>query len=314
VTERAAEATGLPPGIAVYATANDKAVEALGAGLTAESDLLLSLGTYISAMTAGTRAVASDDRYWVNFGSRPGRYLYESDGIRRGMWTVSWFRSLLHDDEAAGGGDDAMYDLESRLNESAARVPPGSGGLMTVLDWLAPGHAPHRRGAFVGFDGSQDRAAVYRSILEGIAFTMADHAHAMESALGRRFERVILTGGGARSALMRQIVADVFGLPVVVAEVDDAAGMGAAVCAAVGGRLQPGWDAAQAAMVRHSSPVAPIPENSLAYERFHRVHTGLRARTDDLFAWMAAELGASEFGAAEVEPVGLGAAADGVAG
>ena len=98
-----------PTGLAVYATANDKAVEALGSGLREETELVLSLGTYVASMTIGDGS-ANFDAFWVNFGSRPGKYLYESEGIRRGMWTVSWFRSLL---QAEAEGTDA--ELGDRL-------------------------------------------------------------------------------------------------------------------------------------------------------------------------------------------------------
>ena len=81
----------------MYATANDKAVEALGSGLDDDGTVLLSLGTYIAAMTIGSSSMSADDSYWANFAARPGKYLYESTGIRRGMWTVSWYRT------AAGG-------------------------------------------------------------------------------------------------------------------------------------------------------------------------------------------------------------------
>jgi xylulokinase len=291
VTPAAALATGIPEGVAVYATANDKAVEALGAGLRSESELVLSLGTYVSSMTLGTGPQDSG-AFWVNFGSRPGEYLYESEGIRRGMWTVSWFRSLLQDESSAADAElgDRLYELEEHLNLGAASVPPGSNGLMTILDWLAPAQAQHRRGALLGFDGSQGRNHIYRSILEGLAFTMADHAAAMETALDRRFDSVILSGGGARSELMATIVADVFGTTVRRAETDDAAGMGAAICAAVGSGMHSSWDDAMHRMVRYALPVPVSPERSNAYQRFHRVHTGLRARTNTLFEWMAVSL------------------------
>jgi sugar (pentulose or hexulose) kinase len=292
VTDAAAQATGLPAGITVYATANDKAVEALGAGLRSESELVLSLGTYVSSMTIGSEPRESD-AFWVNFGSSPGQFLYESEGIRRGMWTVSWFRSLLESETNGGAAEvdgEHLYKLEARLNAGAADVPPGSNGLMAILDWLAPDHAPHRRGALLGFDGSQGRFHIYRSILEGLAFTMADHAAAMESALDRRFETVILSGGGARSDLMAMIVANVFGVDVKRAEVDDAAGMGAAVCAAVGSGMHSSWDEAVARMVRHTPVVSPSLQGANDYDQLHRVHTELRARSHDLFEWMNSQL------------------------
>ncbi|MDQ1553543.1 MAG: xylulokinase [Microbacteriaceae bacterium] len=292
LTDAASQATGLPAGITVYATANDKAVEALGAGLRSQSELVLSLGTYVSSMTIGSEPGESES-FWVNFGSSPGQYLYESEGIRRGMWTVSWFRSLLESEtngEAAEVNGEGLYQLEARLNAGAADVPPGSNGLMAILDWLAPDHAPHRRGALLGFDGSQGRFHIYRSILEGLAFTMADHAAAMASALDRRFETVILSGGGARSDLMATIVANVFDVDVKRAEVDDAAGVGAAVCAAVGSGMHPSWDEAVARMVRQAPVVSPSPQGAKDYHQLHRVHTELRARSHDLFEWMNSQL------------------------
>ena len=75
VTSAAAEATGIPVGLPVYATANDKAVEALGGGLEEDGTVLLSLGTYIAAMTIGSSSRSADDSYWVNFAAQPGKYL-----------------------------------------------------------------------------------------------------------------------------------------------------------------------------------------------------------------------------------------------
>ncbi|MDN4615506.1 FGGY-family carbohydrate kinase [Leifsonia sp. F6_8S_P_1B] len=281
VTEAAAAATGLPPGVPVFATANDKAVEALGAGLARPDQLLLSLGTYISSMTVAA-APGGGAAHWVNFGSRPGQYLAESGGIRRGMWTVSWFRSLL---QGAGPRDDAMYDLEAELDREAALLPPGSDGVRAVLDWLAPADHPGRRGALLGFSGAQGRAHVYRAILEGIAFEMADNADAMAAELGSAFTEVLVTGGGARSRVLPQLVADVTGRPVRRAALDDAAGLGAAVCAAVGSGMHAGWDVALDAMVRLTDPVLPSSDAG-EYARLRPLHRrareGVRALSEEL--------------------------------
>ncbi|MFI6096120.1 FGGY-family carbohydrate kinase [Lentzea sp. NPDC051213] len=271
VTSGAARATGLPAGVPVYATSNDKAVEALGSGLGEE--LLVSLGTYIAAMTTGARHVVDPaGRFWSNFGSVPGKYLYESNGIRRGMWTVSWYRQLL---------DTDLGELES----GAAAVAPGCDGLMTVLDWLAPADHPHRRGALLGFDGSQGRYHVHRSILEGIALTMHRHSTSMAGALGREFPELIVSGGGSRSDLMMQIFADVFGKPVRRTRMSDAAGLGAAICAAVGSGVHPDWDTAVKAMVTTADVFTPSPAAG-AYASISRDHARITEFTDPLFASM----------------------------
>jgi len=286
VTPAAAEATGIPAGLPVYATANDKAVEALGSGLEEDGTVLLSLGTYIAAMTIGSSSKNADDRYWANFAARPGKYLYESTGIRRGMWTVSWYRTMLEGSHA-GELPARMADLEEALNTEASELAPGSNGLLTLPDWLAPTSAVWRRGALLGFDGSQGRAHIYRSILEGIALTMANHTSAMEQALGRRLSPVIVSGGGSRSDLMMQIVADVFDRPARRTTVNDAAGLGAAICAAVGHGIYSDWGQATAAMVTAGDEFAPDARAARAYQKVNKVYAGLTAFTDPLFRSMA---------------------------
>jgi len=281
VTAEAAAATGIPQDLPVYATANDKAVEALGCGLNTEDTVLLSLGTYIAAMTVGTSADTGAADYWVNLAATPGAYLYESRGIRRGMWTVSWFRDLIADAVGPTLPGQHPHDL---LDREAADAPAGSGGLMTLLDWLAPTEAPYRRGAFLGFDGSQGRGHIYRSILEGIAFTMTGHITRMEHALGRQFETAIISGGGSRSDLMMQILADVLNRPAQRAGMSDAAGLGAAICAAVGSGVHPNWDTATTQMVTPGTTFTPRPQHVTAYRDIARDYARITEYTDPLFA------------------------------
>lgn len=271
VTARAAAHTGLPEGLPVFATANDKAAEALGSGLADDRSVLLSMGTYIAGMTTGTRNVADAEAFWTNFACRPREYLYESRGIRRGMWTVSWLRDLL-------GSEDW-------LNEGAATVPAGSDGLIAVLDWLAPVDAPFRKGAFLGFDGRQGPFHMYRAVLEAIALTMCANAGDMAGELGAEFERVLVSGGGAGSDVLVQIVADAFDRPARRAQ--GGAELGSAICAGVGLGLFAGFDEAVAAMVRNGSEFVPDPEAHEQYRRLREVYRALPGHTDPLFAWLA---------------------------
>jgi sugar (pentulose or hexulose) kinase len=287
VLPEAADATGIPAGLPVYATGNDKAVEALGSGLVEGGAVLLSLGTYIAAMTVGDDLAGGDDRYWVNAAAVPGRYLYESVGIRRGMWTVSWLRQLVS--AASPDAVDPMA-LQRWLEEGARGVSPGCGGLFTVPDWLAPGHAPYRRGAILGLDGTHQAAHLYRSVLEGIVMTMHGHTEAMEAALGLAPGRLVLSGGGSRSELMSQIAADVFGRPVERSAVSDAAGLGAAICAAVGHGTYADFPSAVAAMVRPGIQVAPDEQAVKEYARVVPAYAETTRFTDPMFERVASLL------------------------
>ena len=285
VTPSASEATGIPAGLPVHATANDKAVEALGCGLVEPGTVLLSLGTYVTAMTvADLPDSPGDRRTWLNDAAVPGRHLVESQGIRRGMWTVSWLRQLV---SAAAPDLVDPRAVEDWLEQGARDVPPGCGGLLTVPDWLAPGHAPHRRGVILGLDASHGPHHLHRSILEGIAMTMRGHVEAMEAALAVPPARLVVSGGGARSDLMTHVVADVFGRAVERPAVADAAGLGAAICAAVGHGSHPTFDAAVAAMTRPGDRFDPDPTAHAAYDELLPVHADVAPAADPVLRRLA---------------------------
>ncbi|MBE3001958.1 sugar kinase [Nocardiopsis sp. HNM0947] len=282
VTREAAEHTGIPAGLPVVATANDKAVEALGCGLRSPDTLLVSLGTYVAGMTTGDCYIPDGDGFWSNYASVPHAYLYESDGVRRGMWTVSWYRDLLGEEAVAQARAEGV-SAEEYLNAGAAAVPPGSDGLITVLDWLAPTDAPFRKGSIIGFDGRQGKHHIHRSILEALALTVHEAAERMGAALGTEFREVVVSGGGSNSDLVLQIFADVFGVPAQRSAVAGAAGLGAAVCAAVGTGVYPDHDRAVEAMVRGGEVFAPDAENHDLYRRLGAIHREVRAHTDPVF-------------------------------
>jgi sugar (pentulose or hexulose) kinase len=152
-----------------------------------------------------------------------------------------------------------------------------------VLDWLAPVSEPHRKGAMIGFDGRHTRAHMYRSILEAIALTMKNHSEAMLEEMGMAPDRLIIIGGGSKSDLFMQIFADAYNLPAERMEVPDAAGLGAAICAAVGAGVYPDFETAVARMVRVAKVFKPIPEHVEIYGRINAaVYKGLRDRLEPI--------------------------------
>ena len=279
VTPAAAAATGLPAGVPVVATANDKAVEALGSGLRSPDDLLLSLGTYVAAMTVGSRHGEQRSASWTNLSAVPGEYLHESTGIRRGMWTVTWLRELLTAARLASA-PLAAGDAERLLDAGAVEVPAGSDGLVTLLDWLAPVDTPWRRGAFVGLDARHGPFHLHRSVLEALALTMQQHARAMTDELGSGPRRVVVSGGGSRSDLMLQIVADVFDLPASRGAAPSAAALGAAMSAAVATGVHGSFDDAAAAMVHAGRDAEPTAGGRSTYARMRGLHTEVAASLD----------------------------------
>lgn len=284
VTKAAAEATGIPEGIPVVATANDKAVEALGAGLMRGNGGLVSLGTYSATMVKGPTWAERPVNYYTNYGCVPGQYLFESGGLQRGMWLISWFRDLFGKglkEEAEARG----IAPETILEEEARDLPAGSEGLLTIPEWLVSMDIPekYRKGAMIGFDVRHGRGHMYRSIMEGMTLTLYNYFTNMCRELDITPDRLIVSGGGAKSPLFVQIIADVFGLPVEINAVQDAAGVGSAICTAVATGIYPDFDVAADAMVRIQKVVQPNPENQAVYAQINNeIYRGLQKDMDPI--------------------------------
>ena len=282
VTREASEQTGIPAGIPVVATANDKAVEALGAGLLPGKTGLISLGTYIGGMVYGARNVKDPGTFFTNLASIPNDYLYESGGIRHGMGTVSWLRHLFGD-EVLEKAQSHGVSPEEVLNSEGQKVAPGSDGLMTIPEWLAPPDKPFKKGIMIGFHGRHTRAHMYRSMLEAIALTMKNHMDAMCRELDLELEQIIVSGGGSRSDLFMQIFSDVFGIPAVRNEVNGAASLGSAICATVAVKAYDTFAAAIEKMVRIGDMFHPIPAHTSLYEMMNNdVYKHITGFTDTI--------------------------------
>ncbi len=282
VTRRAAELTGLPADAPVVATAHDKAVEALGCGSLGEGTALISLGTYIGAMVHGREHKKDAKSFWSFQASIPGKYLYECPGVRRGMWTVSWFCDQFGGAVAREAAEKGL-SIEDMFNREAAGVPAGCDGLITVHDWTPPVDAMYRKGVMFGFDGRHTRAHIYRSILEGIAFRVKSHMDRMLAELNMPLERLIISGGGANSDLFVRIFADVFGLPARRNEMNGAAALGAAINAALAVGAFESYDRAIEAMVRPGKRFEPDEANNRTYTLLlERVYSRIHQHFDPL--------------------------------
>ncbi|MDA3809959.1 MAG: FGGY-family carbohydrate kinase [Spirochaetaceae bacterium] len=282
ITDTASAATGIPSGIPVVSTSNDKALEGLGAGLVNDGTLLVSLGTYITSMMVGDVYNPHGTSYWSNPGAIKGEYLYESDGIRSGMSTVTWVIDLLGQD-LVKAAQKMKLSPEAYLNVLGADIPAGSNGLYTVLNWLArPSHL-HERGMMIGFNSTHKGPHMFRSVLEGIAFTMKNHAQAMCYERGIDLKKIVVSGGGSKGELFMQIFADVFGVPAYRNMVTGSASIGAAICTALALGIYRDRQEAIDNMVRQRDLFTSNEENVRLYDQINKeVYTQIGPATDDL--------------------------------
>lgn len=274
---------GLPRGIPVVATAHDKAVEALGAGSLDNGTILISLGTYIAALTSGKNYVENSVDYWPFQASIPNRYIYECWGVRLGMWSISWFRDNF--------GQAAVYDsdekgliVEEILNREAQKVPAGSDGLLTLHDFAAPPHAEFRKAAFLGLDSRHTRAHMYRSLLEGIGFTLKNHVDKMNKELNEPTKAIVVSGGGANSDLFMQVLADIFGVPARRNVMRGSAAVGCAINAGYAVGIFKDYDKAISDMVQVQDIFEPNMKNHELYNKLNEdVYKHIQEHLDPLF-------------------------------
>lgn len=237
VTPWAAAATGLREGIPVVAGAGDNQCGAAGAGVVRPGMVLATLGTsgviYAHAAEPKADLAPADD-------AATGRahLMCAADGTANaaGGWSVTgcvlsaagalqWVRDTI--------APTVPYDT---LLGEAALTPPGCEGLR-FLPHLAgercPEADPDARGAWIGLSIAHGRGHLVRSVLEGVAGTMA-RVLGIVRDLPVPIERVRLGGGGNRSELWRQMQADLYGVPVASMNVAEGPAFGAALMAGVG--------------------------------------------------------------------------------
>jgi xylulokinase len=177
-----------------------------------------------------------------------------------------------HRDTFAAG---QPYD---ELLAPAALVAAGSEGLL-FLPYLSGERTPHpdplARGAFVGLTLRHGLPHLTRAVLEGVAFGLRDSFTLMQAAGLPPVEQVRVSGGGARSALWRQILADVLGVELATVNTTEGAAYGAALLAGVGAGLWPNVDAACGATIRVTGNVAPGAEAVEAYSALYPAYRAL---------------------------------------
>lgn len=274
---------GLPKDLPVVASSNDKAVEVLGSGIMSEDSVMISLGTYISSMLFRDKYYENSKSFYPTLACIPFKYVYESFGIRRGMWTVSWFKQLIGE-ELTLEAEKLGLSEENYLNLRATEVPAGSDGLITILDWLATPTEPYRKGLIMGFDQRHSKFHIYRSILEAIAYNIKNNVTDMVEEIKLNLKEVVVIGGGSKSDLLMQIISDQFNLPVVRKEGSSCGCLGATICVTKYLKIYETYEEAIKNMVRTEKVFYPIPKNFELYNSVNNnIVKNVRKYTDEIF-------------------------------
>jgi xylulokinase len=272
VTDEAASATGLSVGTPVIAGGGDQSAQAVGVGAIEPGILAVTLGTSgVVFATTTSPLVEPQGRLHAFCHALPDRW-HLMGVMLSAAGSLQWYRDAL--------ATQASFE---QIIAEAADVTAGSEGLL-FLPYLSGERAPHpdslARGSWVGLTLRHRRGHLTRSVLEGVAFGLRDIFTLMQGVGLGTVNQVRVSGGGARSTVWRQILADVLGVELVTVDTTEGAAFGAALLAGVAAGTWPDVASACAQTIKLTERVAPdtnvVQRYDQMYEQYEMLYPALR--------------------------------------
>jgi xylulokinase len=266
ITPAVAKLTGLKAGTPVAGGGGDQAASAVGNGIVDPGIVSCTLGTS-GVVFAHMEKVAYDPAGRVHTFCHAVRDKWHVMGVTQGAGlSLQWFRNQL--------APAMEYDA---LTAEAAMAPPGAQGLFW-LPYLMGERTPHldatARGGWIGLTAKHTRADLVRAVIEGVSYSQRDCLDIIEG-LGVPVSSVRASGGGARSAFWRQLLADILGKRIVTLATQEGSAYGAALLALVAGGEYGSVPEVCRVAIREVNAVEPRPEAAEFYRRGHAVYQSL---------------------------------------
>jgi xylulokinase len=277
VTADAARTTGLKPGTPVAAGGGDGQCAGTGANIFLNGRAYVNLGTAaVSGSFGRTYAIDRSFRSLVAVGEEG--FSFET-AIRTGTFLVNWMvERLFNVNPAKNPG------IFKQLEAEAAASPIGANGLALVPYWsgcMTPYWDTSARGVIAGLSGNHTRGDIYRSLLEGVALEQAMMTSKVAEAT-TPITHFAAVGGGSKSDLWCQILADASGRDVKRLETAEASALGAAMAATKGA----GWfpsiaDASSAMSGKPSRTFRPRSKETRRYQDLLAIYADLWPRLSE---------------------------------
>ena len=282
LTRKAADELGLCEGIEVYGGGGDSSLIGMGAGCVNTGDTHIYWGTsgWVSTVTE-KQMVDADAMIAAIVGAQPGKYNYFAEMETAGK-CLEWAKDHLAEDEVGLYNSTEFDQSEAyvRLTNAASQVGAGSGGVI-FTPWLhgnrCPFEDPNATGMFFGLKLETTKADLIRAVLEGVCYHLRWMLESQDKKL-KTSDPIRFVGGGARSAVICRILADVTGRRIETVDSPQNVGsVGAAAVMAVGMGLIPTAESLQSYIpVDHI--YEPNPENHKIYNHYYKVFRQLYRR------------------------------------
>ena len=280
VTPAAAAQTGLRAGTPVVAGGADTQLGLLGAGAGIGEYTVVAGTFWQNTVLPPEPLIDPQARLRTLCHVTPGEWMLEGIGFYCGM-SMRWFRDAFCDAEVDAARRRGV-DPYTVMEEAAAQVPPGSGGVVAIMSNLMNARRwVHASPSFAGFglgDPASARGACVRALEEAAAYVARGHRDIIAGLTGLRFEEATFTGGAAKGRLWPQIMADVLGVPVHVPVVTESSALGAALCAGLGAGCYASLDELRPQLRRRGATYEPGPGAVACYDERYPAWREIYAR------------------------------------
>ena len=270
VTPEAAADTGLSISTAVLCGTTDTVMEVFAAGAVEEGQMTLKLATAGRICIITDRAYKS--RHLVTYSHVLPSLWYPGTATKSCAASYRWYRDTF-------GGD------YGELDEGAANVAPGADGLIFspyLNGELTPYADPLLCASFIGVRAGHTKAHFTRAVLEGVAMSLLDCKNALESLSIPHEDAAVVIGGGSKSPLWRQIVADVLGIELIKKNNSDSS-LGSAMMAGVSAGLFSSYGDAIKKCTKEEGRTLPNEENRKIYERLYEKYKAVHDALEDVY-------------------------------
>ena len=288
VTEAAAALTGLNVGTICAAGAADNMAAAVGTGVAKAGKAFTTIGTS-GVVFAHSDNVQIDPQGRVHSfcAAVPGAYTVMSCSLAAGL-SLKWFRDTFCAAEIEAAKEMGV-DPYNLMNPQAAESPIGANRLI-YLPYLMGERSPildsNSRGAFIGLSAMHTRRDLLRAVMEGVIYSQRQNLDILRG-MNVVPETMLACGGGAKSPFWRQMMADVFGMPVQTLTNAEGPALGAAILAGVAAGVYEDVPSACEKVVVGNQPQLPDEEAGKAYEPFYQLYCQLYPALKESYASLA---------------------------
>ena len=269
ITKEFSAKSGIKEGTPLYASGSDKANETLGNGSIDPTTCSISLGT-ASTIDVCYHKYKEAYKFLPSYLSPyKGDYHLELQ-VYSGFWLVTWFIKEFVTEKEKEEAKKENISIEEYLNRKMDKIEPGNDGLVLQPYWYPALERPEAKGMIVNYSFEHNKYNLYRAIIEGIAYCLEAGLEQIMKKTHVKPSTIYVSGGGAKSDIICQLIADVFNIKVKINNESEVASLGGAISGFLADKTYSSPKEAIKNMVRYKKEFIPNIKRYIKYEYVYK--------------------------------------------